>query len=150
MSVGNAIYLDDLHVGQTFTSGEFALDAQQIIDFARQFDPQPFHLDDAAAQGTFFKGLAASGWHTAAITMRLLTSCLPIGSGVIGAGGDIQWPRPTRPNDTLHVICKILQIQPSNSKPDRGMVTTECLTLNQHDEVCQRMVSKLMVMRRPQ
>ncbi|MBF8747798.1 MaoC family dehydratase [Pseudomonas putida] len=149
MSVGNAIYLDDLHVDQTFSSGEFPLDAQQIIDFARQFDPQPFHLDDAAARGTFFKGLAASGWHTAAITMRLLTECLPIGSGVIGAGGDIQWPRPTRPDDVLHVVCKILEIQPSKSKPDRAMVTTECLTLNQHDEVCQRMVSKLLVMRRP-
>lgn len=149
MSVGNAIYLDDLHVDQTFSSGEFPLDAQQIIDFARQFDPQPFHLDDAAARGTFFQGLAASGWHTAAITMRLLTECLPIGSGVIGAGGDIQWPRPTRPDDVLHVVCKILEIQPSKSKPDRAMVTTECLTLNQHDEVCQRMVSKLLVMRRP-
>ncbi|MFI8557924.1 MaoC family dehydratase [Pseudomonas putida] len=149
MSVGNAIYLDDLHVDQTFSSGDFPLDAQQIIDFARQFDPQPFHLDDAAARGTFFKGLAASGWHTAAITMRLLTECLPIGSGVIGAGGDIQWPRPTRPDDVLHVVCKILEIQPSKSKPDRAMVTTECLTLNQHDEVCQRMVSKLLVMRRP-
>ncbi|MCT8165666.1 MULTISPECIES: MaoC family dehydratase [unclassified Pseudomonas] len=149
MSVGNAIYLDDLHVDQTFSSGDFPLDAQQIIDFARQFDPQPFHLDDAAARGTFFKGLAASGWHTAAITMRLLTECLPIGSGVIGAGGDIQWPRPTRPDDVLHVFCKILEIQPSKSKPDRAMVTTECLTLNQHDEVCQRMVSKLLVMRRP-
>lgn len=149
MSVGNAIYLDDLHVDQTFSSGEFPLDAQQIIDFARQFDPQPFHLDDAAARGTFFKGLAASGWHTAAITMRLLTECLPIGSGVIGAGGDIQWPRPTRPDDVLHVVCKILEIQPSKSKPDRAIVTTECLTLNQHDEVCQRMVSKLLVMRRP-
>lgn len=143
------LYLDDLAVGDRFTSGEYALDAEKIKAFALQFDPQPFHTDEEAAKRTFFGGLAASGWHTAAITMRLLTECLPIGSGVIGAGGDIQWPRPTRPDDVLHVVCKILEIQPSKSKPDRAMVTTECLTLNQHDKVCQRMVSKLLVMRRP-
>ena len=91
------IYLEDLTVGDQFTSGEHAMDEAQITSFAAQFDPQPFHLDDAAARDTLFGGLAASGWHTAAITMRLqVTSGLPIAGGIIGAGGELTWPRPTR------------------------------------------------------
>lgn len=143
------IFLDDLSVGDEFTSDEHILDAEQIIKFAREFDPQPFHLDDEAAKSTFFEGLAASGWLTAAITMKLIVQSLPIGSGVIGLGGEIAWPRPTRPGETLRVESKVLEITPSRSKPDRGIVTVECRTLNQRDEVCQRIVTKLIVMRKP-
>lgn len=148
MSKPDPVFLDDLAVGAEYRSAEHVLDTQQIIDFARQFDPQPFHLDDEAAKGTLFQGLAASGWHTAAITMKLLVGSLPLGNGIVGASGEAQWPRPTRPGDTLHVVSKILDITPSRSKPDRGMVTVECLTLNQNDEVCQRLVTKLVVLRR--
>lgn len=144
-----SVFLDDLVVGMEYRSAAHRLDAQQIIDFARQFDPQPFHLDAEVAKNTLFQGLAASGWHTAAITMKLLVGSLPLGNGIIGAGGEAQWPRPTRPGDALHVVSKILDITPSRSKPDRGMVTVECLTLNQNDEVCQRLVTKLVVFRKP-
>lgn len=149
MSKSDPVFLDDLVVGTEYRSTEHVLDAQQIIDFARQFDPQPFHLDAEAAKDTLFQGLAASGWHTAAITMKLLVENLPLGNGIVGAGGEAQWPRPTRPGDTLHVVSKILDTAPARSKPDRGMVTVECLTLNQNDEVCQRLVTRLVVFRRP-
>src|SRR5687767_4507648 len=97
-------YLEDLQAGQRFKSGSFSLDAEQIIAFAKEFDPQPFHLSEEAAKESLFGGLAASGWHTAAITMRLqVESGLPIGGGIIGAGGEIAWPQPTRPGDVLHV-----------------------------------------------
>ena len=143
------IYLDDLAVGQQFTSQAHQMDVAQIVAFAQQFDPQPFHLDAEAAKDSVFQGLAASGWHTAAITMKLLVASLPLGSGIVGAGLEAQWPQPTRATDALHVVSTVLEIVPSRSKPDRGMVTVECRTLNQHGELCQRMVSKLLVMRRP-
>jgi acyl dehydratase len=142
------LFLEDLTVGDTFRSGEHALDEAQIIDYARRFDPQPFHLDPVEAEESFFGGLAASGWHTASLTMRLLVDSLPLGNGVIGAGGDISWPGPTRPTDVLHVDSTILEITPSRSRPDRGIVTFECLTRNQHDEIRQRLVPKLVVLRR--
>lgn len=97
------LFLEDLKIGDRFVSDEHRLDAQQIKDFARQFDPQPFHLDEAQAQRSFFQGLAASGWHTAAITMKLLVPSLPLAAGIIGAGGEISWPTPTRETDILHV-----------------------------------------------
>lgn len=143
------LYLDDLAVGAEYHSAEHRLDAGQTVAFAREFDPQPAHLDDAAAKNTFFQGLSASGWHTAAITMKLLVGSVPLGNGIIGAGIELQWPRPTRPDDTLHVVSKIVDIAPSRSKPDRGIVTVESLTLNQRGETCQRLVAKLVVMRRP-
>lgn len=149
MAQQSTLFLEDLAVGDEFHSAEHHLDEAQINDFARQFDPQPFHLDREAAKGSFFHGLAASGWHTAAITMKLLVGSVPLGCGIIGAGGEMQWPRPTRPGDTLHVVSKITDIAPSRSKPDRGMVTVECLTRNQDGEVCQRLVARLLVMRRP-
>jgi len=145
------LYLEDLHVGQRFTSGVYVLDEQQIKAFAGQFDPQPFHLDEAAAAQTLFEGLAASGWHTAAITMRLLLNGgAPIAGGVIGAGGEIAWPRPTRPGDILHVESEVLAISPSRSRPDRGMVTLRSETHNQRGEVVQTFVAKLVVPRRPE
>jgi len=142
------VFLEDLVVGHVFHSEEHLLDARQIIEFARQFDPQPFHLDAKTAKETFFKGLAASGWHTAAITMKLIQGSVPIANGIIGAGGEIGWPRPTRPGDVLRVESKVLEIKPSRSKPNQGMVTLECRTLNQDDAVCQSLITKLIVMRK--
>lgn len=113
------LYLEDLHVGQRFTSGAYFMDETRIKEFAREFDPQPFHLDEAAAQASVFSGLAASGWHTAAVAMRLLVDGgLPLGNGIIGLGGELAWPKPTRPGDTLHVESEILEIVPSRSKPN--------------------------------
>ncbi|WP_395454640.1 MaoC family dehydratase [Acidovorax delafieldii] len=144
------IYLEDLSVGDQFNSGEHAMDEAQITAFAAQFDPQPFHLDDAAARDTLFGGLAASGWHTAAVTMRLqVTSGLPIAGGIIGAGGELTWPRPTRPTYVLHVVSEVIQIQPSKSKPDRGMVTVRSETRNQHGDVLQLTTVRIVVPRRP-
>ncbi|MES2531275.1 MAG: MaoC family dehydratase [Pseudomonadota bacterium] len=144
------LYLDDLKPGDRFTSGEHALDAAQILAFAAQFDPQPFHTDPEAAQATFFQGLAASGWHTAALTMKLLVeSGLPFADGIIGSGGEIHWPQPTRPDDVLHVEGEVVEVIPSRSKPNRGMVQMRCETLNQRGEVLQRFTPKLVVSRRP-
>jgi acyl dehydratase len=146
-----ALYLDDLKVGDRFISGEHALDAEQIKAFARQFDPQPFHTDEEAAKGTFFQGLAASGWHTAAITMRLLVdSGMPLADGVIGSGGELHWVQPTRPDDVLHVESEVMEIVPSRSKPGRGMVQMRCRTLNQRGELLQSFAPKLVVTKRPQ
>ncbi len=144
------LYLEDLYPGQRFRSGSHTLDEAQIKAFARQFDPQPFHLDDEAAQATMFAGLAASGWHTAAITMRLqVESGLPLSGGIIGAGGEISWPHPTRPGDILQVESEVLEVKPSRSRPDRGMVTVRSETRNQHGEVVQVLTAKLVVPRRP-
>jgi acyl dehydratase len=147
MTTGN-LYLEDLSEGMMFESPDYKLDAGQIQSFARSFDPQPFHLDDTAAQESLFGGLAASGWHTAAITMKLLVASLPLAGGVIGAGGEISWPRPTRPSDVLRVISTIVSVVPSKSKPDRGIVTVQSDTQNQHGDVCQRFVARLVVFRR--
>ncbi|HEV2675436.1 MAG TPA: MaoC family dehydratase [Aliidongia sp.] len=143
------LFLDDLHVGQFFASGTHPLDEAQILAFAQAFDPQPFHLDDAAARTTLFGGLAASGWHTAAVTMRLqVESGLPFEGGIIGAGGEISWPRPTRPGDILRVESEVLEITPSRSRPDRGMAVVRSETKNQRDEVLQVLVAKLVLPRR--
>lgn len=149
-STVQSLYLEDMAVGRRFQSGEHAMDATQIIAFAQQFDPQPFHMDDAAAQGTLFGGLAASGWHTAAITMRLqVTTGLPVAGGIIGASGDVAWPRPTRPTDVLHVVSEVMEVNPSRSKPDRGMVTIRSETRNQNGEVLQISTVRIVVPRRP-
>lgn len=143
-------YLEDLQVGDRFTSATCALDTDQIKTFARQFDPQPFHLDEAAASDTLFGGLAASGWHTAALTMRLLvTGPVRFAGGFIGAGAEISWPRPTRPGDVLHAQSEVLELVPSRSSP-RGMVTLRTLTLNQDGETVQKLVAKLLIARRPE
>jgi acyl dehydratase len=143
-------YLEDLQVGQRFTSAKHRLDAQQIKAFAREFDPQPFHLDEDAGKASLLGGLAASGWHTAAITMRLqVEGGLPLAGGLIGAGAEIAWPMPTRPGDVLMVENEILSVTPSRSRPDRGMVSILAQTRNQHGEVVQRLVIKAVVPRRP-
>ena len=147
-AVKGSLYLDDVKVGDSFRSGEHALDEQQIIDFASSFDPQRFHLSDAAARESLFKGLAASGWHTASITMRLLVESLPLADGVIGAGVELSWPRPTRPDDILHVVSTVTDIHLSQSKPDRAIATIETRTLSQNGEVLQRMLSKNVLFKR--
>jgi acyl dehydratase len=144
------LYLDDLAVGQRFTSGTRAVGEDEIKSFAREYDPQPFHLDHETAKGTIFQGLAASGWHTMAMTMRLLVDGgAPLAGGIIGAGGEINWPRPTRPGDVLQVESEIVDITASRSKPDRGMVTMRSETRNQRGEVVQVLIAKLVVPRRP-
>jgi len=148
-STPGRLFLDDLYVGQRFTSGTHTIDAAQIKAFALQFDPQPFHIDEAKAKDTLFGGLAASGWHTAAITMRLnVETGLPFAGGLIGAGGEINWPAPTRPGDTLHVESEVLEIIPSRSKPDRGIAVVLSSTINQHGEVVQNLKAKLVLQRK--
>lgn len=142
------IYLEDLSVGDVFVSKTHALDAEQIIAFASQFDPQPFHLDPDAARDTLFQGLAASGWHTAALTMKLLVESFPVARGVIGAGAEVIWPQPTRPDDVVKVTSTVLSITPSRSKPDRAIVVVESVTSNQRDEALQKLTSKVVVFRR--
>jgi acyl dehydratase len=143
------LYLDDLHVGQRFVSGTHTMDAAEIMRFAADYDPQPFHLDDAAGRATLFGGLVASGWHTAGTTMRLIVSGgLPIAGGIFGSGGELLWTNPVRPGDTLQVECEVLEITPSRSRPDRGMVVVRCLTTNQKGETVQSFTPKLVVPRR--
>ena len=142
-------YLDDLHVGQRFKSGTHTLDAAQVKAFAAQYDPQPFHMNETAAESSLFKGLAASGWHTAAITMRLIVDGgLPLAGGIIGSGGEVTWPAPTRPGDVLQVENEILEITPSRSRPDRGRVLVLVRTFNQRGETVQTLKANLVVPRR--
>lgn len=146
------LYLEDLQPGQVHRSeGEPAtIDAGSIKAFARQFDPQPFHLDETTAAKTFFRGLAASGWHTAALTMKLLVEGgLPLAGGIIGAGvEEVRWPRPVRPGDRLRVESEVLEVRPSRSRPEQGIVKVRTTTLNQNDEPVQIMTSNLVVQRR--
>ena len=143
------LFLEDLHVGQTFVTGSVTLTAEAIKAFARDYDPQPFHLDEEAARDSLFGGLAASGWHTAALSMRLLVEGLPFARGLIGVGGETTWPRPTRPGDTLTVHVEILDIAPSKSRPDRGMVRTRNETRNQHGDPVQISTLGIIAWRRP-
>jgi acyl dehydratase len=143
------LYLDDLQVGQRFPCAERTLDQQTMVNFAQEWDPQPFHLDETAARNSFFAGLAGSGWLTAAVTMRLLVDGgLPLACGIIGTGGELLWTKPTRVGDTLVVETEILKIVPSRSKLDRGMVLIRCITLNQNGATVQSFTSKLVVFRR--
>jgi acyl dehydratase len=143
------LYLEDLTPGQTFVTRSVTVTEAEIKAFAGQYDPQPFHLDDEAAKKTFFGGLAASGWHTAALTMRLLVEGgVPIAGGIIGGGGELAWPRATRPGDTLHVEAEVVEVTPSRSKPDRGMALMRNRTLNQNGEEVQVFTAKLVVPRR--
>lgn len=144
-------YLEDFAVGQTFGgSARVHVDAERIKSFAAEFDPQPFHLDDAAAKGSLFRGLAASGWHTAAMTMRLLVrSDLKPAGGIIGAGFDeFRWPRPVRPGDELRVESEILEVRPSKSRPEQGLIKVKTTTFNQDNEVVQMSIGNLIVPRR--
>ena len=145
----DVLFLDDLCVGQRFASGTHLIDEQQIKVFANQFDPQPFHLDEDAAKETFFAGLVASGWHTASISMRLLVQGgLPIAGGLVGAGAEITWPKPTRPGAILQVETEIVEVRPSRSRPDRGVATIRSETHNQFGDVVQVLIAKLVVPRK--
>src|SRR5262245_967219 len=143
-------HFEDFAVGQTFESERIVVDIQQVVGFASQFDPQPFHLDQEAARGTMFGGLAASGWHTAAMTMRLLVdSDIKPAGGLIGAGCDeLRWPRPVRPGDELRAASQVLEVRPLKSRPNQGLVKMRTATLNQKGEEVQVMVSNLVVNRR--
>ena len=150
MSEVQQLYLDDLHVGQRFTSESYLMEAARIKEFAAEFDPQPFHLDQVAAEASVFRGLAASGWHTAAVAMRLLVAGgLPFADGIVGLGGEIAWPKPTRPGDTLQVESEIIEITPSRSKPQQGIVTVRSTMFNQDREAVYVLTAKLLVHRRP-
>jgi acyl dehydratase len=143
-------YLEDYAVGQTFSSGRLRIDKDRIKAFAADFDPQPFHLDEDAARDSIFHGLAASGWHTAALTMRLLVEgeFKPAG-GIVGTGFDeFRWPRPVRPGDELRVESEVVEVRPSKSHPDFGLIKVRTTTLNQKGEAVQIMVGNLLVPRR--
>src|SRR5881397_3725153 len=145
-------YLEDFEVGQIFGgSGRIRIDQEGIKTFAAEFDPQPFHLDESAASDSIFRGLAASGWHTAAVTMRLLVeSELKPAGGIVGAGFDeFRWPRPVRPGDELHLESEVLEVRPSKTRPEQGLIKVRTTTLNQNGETVQISVGNLVVPRRP-
>jgi acyl dehydratase len=146
------LYLDDLTVGQKFGGGtSIEVEAGAIVAYAKQFDPQPFHLDHDAARKTMFGGLAASGWHTASLTMQLLVrDGPPFVNGIIGGGVDeLRWPKPVRPGDRLRIESEVLEVRPSRSKPEQGMVKVRTTTFNQNDEPVQVFTGNLIVPRRP-
>ncbi|BEV72709.1 MULTISPECIES: MaoC family dehydratase [unclassified Paludibacterium] len=150
MAKTETMYLQDFTLGQTFVSASHEMTMADIKAFAAQFDPQPFHLDEDAARNTLFAGLAASGWHTAAVTMRLLVgSGLPVAGGLVGAGAELRWPRPTRPGDRLQVTSEVIDIKTSPSRPERGLVTLKSETRNQDGALVQSMTSRLSVPIRP-
>ncbi len=144
-------YLEDFEAGQIFGSGRMRIDADRIKSFAAEFDPQPFHLDEKAATDSIFRGLAASGWHTAAVTMRLLVeSDIKPAGGIVGAGFDeFRWPRPVRPGDELRVESEVLEIRASKTRPDQGVIKVRTTTLNQNNEPVQVSLGHLIVRCRP-
>jgi acyl dehydratase len=142
-------YFEDLKAGDQFKSGIYKVTEEQIISFAREFDPQPFHLDPAVARQTMFKGLIASGWHTAAITMRLFVQTLNFAEGAIGLGVDeLRWPNAVRPGDVLQVETEIVDLRESRSKPSHGIVRIRNMTTNQRGEAVQAMFASALVLRR--
>jgi acyl dehydratase len=144
------LYFEDLRVGQRFRTGSYTITEAQIKAFATQFDPQPFHLDDTAARATLFGGLVASGWHTAAITMRLLVDGgLSLAGGSVGLGVELDWIEPVRPDDCLHVEGEVIEVTASRSRPDRGRVKMRNETRNQRGVIVQVAINKVLVPRRP-
>ena len=143
-------FLEDFAVGQTFRSGRLRVEGERIKTFGAEFDPQPFHLDEEAARASIFGGLAASGWHTAAVTMRLLVeSDLKPAGGIVGVGFDeFRWPRPVRPGDELRIESEVLEVRPSRSRPGQGLIKVRTTALNQNDEPVQVTVGNLVVPRR--
>jgi len=142
-------YFDDLRRGERFQSAEYIVTEEEIINFAHEFDPQPFHLDRAVGDKTMFGGLIASGWHTAAITMRLFVQTLNFAEGAIGLGVDeLRWPNAVKPGDELEVEVEIVDLRESRSKPTHGVVRLRYLTTNQRGEVVQTMFASALVRRR--
>lgn len=147
----DGLWLDDLAEGMTFQSDTYEVTEAEVTEFASRFDPQLYHLDDEQARGTFFDGLSASGWHTAAMTMRLFaTSRAALATGVIGTDITLKWPSPTRPGDILHLEITVNSISPSKSRPDRASVTWTYETVNQHEEIRQRTTARTIAWWRPQ
>jgi acyl dehydratase len=144
------LFFEDFVVGQTFRSPTYTVTAEAIKTFAREFDPQPFHLDEEAAKRSVFGGLVASGWHTAAMTMRLIVdSDLHPAGGTVGAGTEeLRWPRPVHPGDVLHVEGEVVEVRASRSRPTIGIVKIHCKTLNQAGEPVQISHPALIVPRR--
>ncbi|WP_028970024.1 MaoC family dehydratase [Sphingomonas sp. URHD0057] len=143
------LYLENLHVGQRFVSNPRQVTAEEIKAFAAEFDPQPFHLDEDAAKRSLFKGLAASGWHTAAMSMRMLVDCVPLADGLVGAELQLAWPKPTRPGMTLQLSSEVLDIVHSRSKPNMAIVTVRNETRDQDGELVQVFTVKMPVFKRP-
>src|SRR2546425_2395938 len=142
-------YYDDLKVGDRFRSETFQVKEKELIEFGHKFDPQMFHLSRKSAERTIFKGLIASGWHTAAITMRLFVQTLNFAEGAIGLGVDeLRWPNPVRPGDVLQVETEIVHLRPSRSKPRHGIIRLRNTTRNQRVEVVQSMMASALVPRR--
>ncbi|MDX1654358.1 MAG: MaoC family dehydratase [Candidatus Competibacteraceae bacterium] len=141
------LYLEDFYPGQRFTSGSITVTEEMIHAYARDYDPQPFHLDDRAAKDSLFRGLAASGWHTASLTMGLVVrSPLKVANGLIGMGIDsIRWPAATRPGDILHVDIEVLEVTPSRSRPGFGVVKLRWRTVNQEGTLVQEAVPNCWV-----
>lgn len=152
MTAPKTLYLEDLEVGQRFLGRTKTLmEAERIRAFGQEFDPQPFHVDDVKARDSIFKGLAASGWHTASVTMRLLVDSdfRPAG-GIVGAGFDeLRYPIPVRPGDELRVESELLEVRPSKSRPDIGLIKLRIETFNQSGQVVQIALANLVVQRRP-
>lgn len=143
------LYLEDLKIGDHFKSREYEMTLEEVLDFAHKYDPQVFHTDtEKAKDHPIFQGLAASGWHTSAITMRLWTECFPIANGLIGSESNLRWPRPTRVGDRIHVDVEIVAITPSRTKNDRGVVTYITQAKNQHDDVLLISTTKIVVFKR--
>jgi len=144
-------YLEDLAVGERYAGGTTTVDLAAIKAFAAAFDPQPFHLDETAAEASIFGGLVASGWHTMAVTMRLLVEGeLRSLWGLVGLGADeLRWPRPVVPGDRLSVEWEVLEIRPSASKPDRGTARLRVTTRNQRNETVLTVVTTILLPRRP-
>ncbi len=144
------LYFEEIAAGQKYRSPSLRIDASAITAFAAEFDPQPFHLDDAAARESIFEGLAASGWHTAALTMKLcLSSDFRPVSGILGIGGELLWPRAVRPGDELRVEIEVLETRSSRSRPSQGLVKLRITTLNQEGDAVQTFTPTLFVDRRP-
>lgn len=134
------MYFEDFYVGQKFASlGGAKVTAEEIKEFGNKYDPQPFHLDEAAGENSFFKGLAASGWLTAAIVMRLRVQSLSVAGGMIGAGvEEMRWTEPVRPGDSIRTEIEVVGVRQSNSRKDFGIVRTRTLAYNQRSEVVMR------------
>lgn len=142
-------YFEDFVVGQKFASATRRVDAAEITGFAAEYDPQPFHLDDAKAKDSPFGGLAASGWHTASLTMRLIVgSAFRPAGGILGFGGELAWLKPVRPGDELRVEAEVIELRESRSRPGQGLLKVRITTLNQHGEAVQTFTPTLLVQRR--
>ncbi len=144
------VWFDDLVLGVRYRGAEIKVTRDDIKRFAAEFDPQPFHLDEAEAEKSIFKGLAASGWHTAALAMRLIVSVHPFGSNpVVGLGvDDLRWLAPVRPDDDLRVEGEVVELTPSRTKP-QGTVRVRWVVYNQNEEAVLRFTPIVVVPRRP-